>query len=265
MNAVNLIPSDQRRGAAGSLGVYAVLGALALALVAVTALVLTSNEVSTKQSQLAAATQRREVLTRQVSALQPYVSFNTLEQTRAETVRTLAASRFRWDRAMRGLARVTTPQVWLTTMLGTVAPGVEAATSSGGSGASSASSASSAAAGGGGHLRDALPNPAIELTGCGASNRAVVAYTSRLRALEGVVRVSLTDTQKPDQVPSSESDSASTPSQAPEGAAQDCGSSPDVATFHAVVFFAPLPTPTAAATATGTPSPTTAATAGATP
>jgi Tfp pilus assembly protein PilN len=262
VNAVNLIPSDQRRGAAGSLGVYAVLGALTLALVAVTALVLSSNEVSSNRNELARVTQRREALTSQISALQPYVKFSTLEQTRAETVRTLAASRFRWDQAMRGLARVTTSQVWLTTMLGTVAPGVEAATeSSGGSGASGA-----AAGGGGGHLRDALPNPAIELTGCGASNRAVVAYTSRLRALEGVVRVSLTDTQKPDQPSSSPSGSASTAAAASAATAVDgCGARPSVATFHAVVFFTPLPTATAAATATATPTHTTATTAGATP
>jgi hypothetical protein len=264
VRAVNLIPTGQRRRGADSPGVYAVLGVLTLVLVGVTALVLASNQVASRRHDLAGATQRRAAMTTQISALQPYMTFATLEQTRAETVRTLAASRFHWDRAMRGLTRVTTSQVWLTNMLGTVAPDVTVGTGSSGS---SGSSSGASGGGGAGKLRDALPNPAIELTGCGVSNRAVVAYTSRLRALRGVVRVSLSDTQKPDQVPVTDAASASDSSTAggAAGSSDGCGPNPRIATFDAVVFFTPLPTAVAPGTvATAAPAPA-AATTGATP
>jgi Tfp pilus assembly protein PilN len=259
MNSVNLIPTDQRRGpGAGSLGVYAVLGVLTLVLVLVTALVLTSNRVDARRSSLAAVTQQRKALTTQVTALQPYVSYATLEQTRLATVRSLASSRFDWQRAMRGLSHVTTPQVWLTKMLGTVAPGVTVGSGAGGGSASDAGSGGDTSA-----LRSAVPAPAIELSGCGVSNDAVVAYASRLRALKGVERVTLASSGQPDEGAGSTTGATAAPGT--DGSSAGCGSKPATATFAAVVFFTALPTaaaPGGDATAAATPTPTTA---GATP
>lgn len=222
MRAVNLIPPDQRRGGGpgGSWATYALLGGLALVLVAVAAYVVTANQISQRRDDLAAAKQRAAVATAQVSALQPYVKFADLERTRLQTVHDLAASRFDWERAMSGLARVTTHDVWLTAMLGTVAPGVQVEDASGSDS----------------DLRDAETVPAVELSGCATSNAAVVGYLSRLRALTGVTHVTLAQAEKPDgQGATSGSSSSSSSSDA--DASADCGPGPDVPGFQVIVFF----------------------------
>lgn len=223
MKAVNLIPPDQRRGggAGGSWASYAVLGGLALVLVAVAAYVVTSNQISSRQDDLAAAKQKAAVATAQVTALAPYVKFASLEQSRLKTVHDLAASRFDWERALGGLARVTTSDVWLTKMLGTVAPGLEVG-DAGGSGDDS-------------DLRDAEAVPAAELTGCATDNDAVVGYLSRLRALTGVTRVTLSDAQKPEEQNGTPAPSSS--SSGNGGNEESCGPDPHAPKFHVIVFF----------------------------
>jgi Tfp pilus assembly protein PilN len=244
MKAVNLIPSDQRRGGGGSsLATNALLGALALVLVGVVAYVLTSNQISSRKDDLAKAKQRNATVTSELSALKPYVDFASLKESRSKTVHDLAAARFNWQRAMGDLSHVTTHQVWLTAMTATVAPGV--ALESGGTGATST-------------LRGALPNPAVEISGCAVSNKAVVAYMSRLRAMKNVVRVSLDSAEK-----SSDSAGGSSTSTSTGGGsgAQGCGSGDSTPAFTAVVFFAPTAGATDAAAATGatgtTPAPAT--------
>jgi Tfp pilus assembly protein PilN len=231
MNAVNLIPPDQRRGGGtgGGWASYALLGGLALVLVAVAAYVVTSNQISQRKDDLAAAKQRAATATGQLAALQPYVEFASLERARMKTVHDLAASRFDWERAMGGLARVTSREVWLTSMLGTVAPGVAVGDAGGG-------------AGGDSDLRDAEAAPAVELSGCGTSNTAIVSYLSRLRALTGVTRVTLADAQKPDDTAGSTGSSSGSSGGPEEG----CGPDPHVPAFHVIVFFR-APAPLAAA------------------
>jgi hypothetical protein len=193
---------------------------------------VTSNQIGQRRSDLAAAKQKAAVATAQVGALQPYVKFAALEQARLQTVHDLAASRFDWERAMGGLARVTTHDVWLTSMLGTVAPGV--AVEDAGSSDSDP--------------RDAQAVPAAELSGCATSNGAVVGYLSRLRALAGVTHVTLADSEKPDGPgPASGSTSSSSSGGA---ASEDCGPDPDVPAFQIVVFFHAPPAPAAAPTTT---------------
>lgn len=240
MNAVNLIPADQRRGpgTSGSWGTYALLGGLVLVLLAVTAYVVTANQISQRQDDLAKATQRNQAATAQVSALSPYVQFAQLEQSRLETVHSIAASRFDWERAMSGLAHVTTPSVWLTAMYGTVTPDVQVDSS----GASSSAGATDTSS-----LREDEPVPAVELSGCATTNRAVVAYLTRMRGMRGVTRVSFSDAQKPDI----EASGGTTTTSASTGSSSgDCGTDPHRPAFHAVVFYkAPAALPT---TATGT-------------
>lgn len=233
MKAVNLIPTEQRRGG-GSPSTNALLGALALILVGVVAYVLTTNQISSRKDDLARAKQRNATVSGQLTTLKPYVDFASLKDSRSKTVHDLAASRFNWQRAMSDLSHVTTHQVWLTGMTATVAPGV--ALESGSTGATST-------------LRGALPNPAVELSGCAVSNKAVVAYMSRLRAIKGVVRVSLDSSEKPSDSTGSSSSSSSTGG---SSGAQGCGSSDSTPTFGAVVFFDQVAGAADASGATGT-------------
>lgn len=240
MKAVNLIPSDAPGGRGGSgsgagVATYALLGVLAVLLVGVTAFVLTGNDVAKRRDELATLQTQATAVQRQAERLHPYVEFQTLAQARVQTVRQLGATRFDWHRAFTDLSTVLPDNVWLTSLQGTVAPGVtlEAGTSGGTS-----------------SLRSSLPNPAIEITGCTTGHEGVVRLVSRLRLLHGVERVSLADSVKADSAPGSSGSGG--------GGDSDCRhGNASFPQFDVVVFFAPLPTvpapastdPAAAATA----------------
>jgi hypothetical protein len=100
-----------------------------------------------------------------------------------------------------------------------------------------------------------MPNPAIQLSGCATSNDEVARFISRLRAVSGVVRVTLTDSSKSDQPNAGAASSAPTSgSSAPAGAATDgdCRHGSDrYPLFNVIVFFKPMAGAPAAATAPG--------------
>ncbi len=187
MRAVNLIPRDQRRGGGGGSGgrtgsaVYIVLGALGALVLATAVYTLTGNQVNSRKGQVAEVSQEATTLEQQAAALKPYTQFATLSKSRLETVTSLADSRFNWERAMRDLARALPSDVWLTSLIGTVAPGV---TLEGGGGGST------------GSLRSAVKSPAIEMVGCTESQSSVSRVMARLRTMRGVQRVSLASSEK---------------------------------------------------------------------
>jgi Tfp pilus assembly protein PilN len=222
MRAVNLIPEDAAGGGSGSSpGVLILLGGLAVLLVLVTVHVLTGNTIQDRKVELASLRQEVTVAQAQADAMRPYREFATLAKARVETVRQLASARFDWHRAFADLATVIPDDVWLTSVTGTVAPGVNVS----GGDASDATT-----------LRAAIPNPAITLTGCTVSHESVVRLISRLRLLHEVQRVSLADSSK--------------------DAGGDCQHGhTSFPQFDAVVFFAPIPVVAAAAT-TSAPSAT---------
>jgi hypothetical protein len=105
--------------------------------------------------------------------------------------------------------------VWLSSLNGTVAPGV---------------SVSGGDSGGASDLRSAIPNPAIEISGCTVAHESVVRLISRLRLLRDVQRVSLADSSK--------------------NTGGDCQHGhTNFPQFHLVVFFTPIPTVAPPATA----------------
>lgn len=245
MRAINLVPADERRGQGSGIGAYALLGVLAVALIVMTLFVLESNKITDKRAELAVAKSRTASMQGRIDALKPYVAFADLERSRVQTVRSLAASRFDWEQVMHDLAHVTTKQVWLQSMTGTVAPGI---TVEGGSGASNS-------------FRALLPNPALEIEGCATSNKAVVGFIARLRAMKGVQRVTLSDSTKTDNAtPVQASTGPAVPGGAPgAGATAGCSTSDAWPDFHVVVFYAPVPaaaTPAPATTSTSTTSTT---------
>ena len=191
MRAVNLIPSDQRRGggggAAGRSGsaVYFVLGALGVLVLAMAVYTLTGNQVTSREGDVEKANQEAATLEQQAAALKPYAQFASLSQSRVDTVASLAESRFDWERAMRDLARAMPENVWLTSLIGTVKPGVTF--EGGGAGG---------AGGETGSLRSAVQGPAIEMVGCTDSHSSVSRVMARLRTMRGVQRVSLASSEK---------------------------------------------------------------------
>jgi Tfp pilus assembly protein PilN len=215
MRAVNLIPSDVAGGGGSSAGPALLLGGLAALLALVTFHVLTGNTIEQRKSEVASVHSQVTVAQAQAEATRPYREFAALARARVETVRQLGSARFDWQRAFADLATVIPDDVWLSSLNGTVAPGV---------------SVSGGDSGGASDLRSAIPNPAIEISGCTVAHESVVRLISRLRLLRDVQRVSLADSSK--------------------NTGGDCQHGhTNFPQFHLVVFFTPIPTVAPPATA----------------
>lgn len=221
MRAVNLIPSDSRRGGVspslGRLGLgHAVLGFLVIALVFVTLYVLAQNTISNRKTQLASLKQQVAQVQVEAARLQTYAQFEKLAQARAATVRQIAATRFDWHGALSDLSRVVPANTSLQSLSATV---------------STSSSAGGVAGSTGGNVRGDLNAPAFQLKGCTDTQDEVAQLMSRLRLIRGVTRVTLEDSAKP----ATAQGSASGSSTSTTGGCRGNGPS-----FDMVVFFQPV-------------------------
>jgi Tfp pilus assembly protein PilN len=230
MKAVNLIPPESTSGGGRSpIGVYALLGALALLVAMSAAYTLTSRSVAAKRGELANVTAQARTTEATAAQFKPYAEFSTLRQSRVETVKNLADSRFDWAQALHDIAHTLPSGSWVTSMRATVNP-------------------SAAVAGTADELRAAIPAPAVELAGCATSQARVAATVSSLRGIAGVQRVTLSTSQKQDSsAAASDAHSATT----------GCGARPQ---FSLTVFFTAPDGTTASAAA-----PSTTASGGTTP
>jgi hypothetical protein len=189
---VNLIPRDLRPtrgfvvatpGSRTGFAVYVVLGALALAVVGVTALVATSKGVNDRKDRVAKAKNDELVAKRAADALRPYGTFAAMQRARVSTIKSLVDSSFNWERVIRALSRTIPSNAWLVSFKGTVRPGVDVAAGDSG--------------GGLGGLRSKSDAPAIELVGCTYSHASVARMMTRMRNIDSVTEVVLKDSQKP--------------------------------------------------------------------
>ena len=246
MKAVNLIPKEARRGRAPTVGLaispaYVVLGLLAVALVFAVVYVLASNTISDRKAQLANVRSQLAAQQTEAARLASYVQFESLAQTRLQTVREIAGARFDWYRALSDLSKVVPANTSLATLTGSVAPGASTSSSAGGSASS---------------LRSDIAVPAFELTGCTKTQDDVARLMSRLRVIHGVTRVTLGNSQK--------SGTATSGAAVSSSGALGCGA--DAPTFDLIVFFGPLPGagPTGVTSVTAVPTSAAPAQAGAT-
>ncbi len=177
MRPVNLIPAKERRGGSApsrtGASAYILVGALALLVVGVVALVITKNDVSGSQAEVARLEQQKTVATARAEKLAAYTQFRTVRDVRATTVATLAGTRFDWERVMRELSMVLPGDVWIKQLTATVAPTVII------EGALTIES------------RAQVAGPAVEILGCAASQDAVARFIPALRGIDGVTRVGL--------------------------------------------------------------------------
>jgi Tfp pilus assembly protein PilN len=235
MRAVNLIPPDERRGDHAPLrtGVftYVLVGGLALFLLGIVVVALTSKQINDRQGEKQGLEQELDQATAKAQSLQAFTDFRAAQETRAATVTSLAASRFDWQRVMHELSLILPSDVWLNSITGTVSPNVTI--DSGGSGGASGGS-------GGSGLRAEIAGPALEITGCATGQDAVAGFVASLEDIDGVTRVGL------DSSESAEESSGGTTGDA----GSDC-TGPDVASFSLVVAFDSVPAP---GTATSVPS-----------
>jgi Tfp pilus assembly protein PilN len=180
MRAVNLLPTEQRRSRTSGVGLgsYIVIGVLTVAVGLSAAYALANRTISHRRHELADVQAQAKASANEASALQAYTAFNSLREKRHETVRSLAASRFDWSRALHELARTMPSDAWLTGLRGTVTP--------------------SAQVDGGvtDPLRASIDAPAIEIVGCTTSQEKVAAVVASLRRISGIQRVSLSSSER---------------------------------------------------------------------
>jgi Tfp pilus assembly protein PilN len=228
MKAVNLIPAESSAGSGRSpLPAYALLGVLAMLVLMSAAYTLVGRSVENKRGELAAVTAQAQGTEAKATQYKRYSDFSQLRQSRVETVKKLAASRFDWSGAMHEVARTLPSGSWITSLRATVDPSAQVDGSTD-------------------PLRAAIPSPAIELSGCATSQKGVAGVVTALRAVSGVQRVALSSSQKTADAKSGSAASDSA------GSTNGCGTHP---VFSLTVFFtapAGSTTATGATTATAT-------------
>jgi hypothetical protein len=213
MRAFNLIPPDERGGAAidtgksggGALVVLGLLGVLAVfALLYGSA----SRQISSQQAQITTLDARAQVAQAQAAQLAPYVSFMALHEQRVQAVDQLVDSRFDWAHAFHEIGRVLPKDASLSSLSGTI--GATAGGSASSSTAKVAGAASSAAgtattagasstASAGATVASSTPPgsvPTFTLSGCATSQAEVALTLDHLRLIDGVSEVTLQSSTK---------------------------------------------------------------------
>jgi Tfp pilus assembly protein PilN len=176
MRPVNLIPPEERRNGGGVRSgplPYLILGALLAGLAAVVLLVTTSNQISSRETELAKLQRETASVEAVAHSLAPYVSFQAVSNDRTETITNLANSRFDWPKVMAQLALILPKDVELSSLSANVTPSVSA-----GGGESVA-------------LRGLSAGPGLSMAGCASSQQGVAAFLSALKEIDGVTRVGL--------------------------------------------------------------------------
>jgi Tfp pilus assembly protein PilN len=247
VKAVNLIPTENKRGGARAVNApkgpgIALIGLLVIALAFVTVYVLTSNTINDRKAKVATVRAQVTVVQAQAARLTNYASFAKLADSRSATVKQIASQRFDWNAALSDLSKVVPKNTSFESLLGTVSP---SATVNGAGGSTAGSAVGTSA------LRSAIQNPAFEIKGCTATQDDVAKLMSRLRVINGVTRVTLADSIKQDGAATAGAAVASSSS------AGSTSCPPKWPTFDLVIFFSPLP----GTSATGTTGPTPASTA----
>lgn len=230
MRPIDLIPPEERRGEhaplrAGILAYVVVVG-LVLVLAGVTALVLTGNEISEREAELARVEREDAAAAAKAERLASYTSFRNLSEQRVATVQSLADSRFDWERVMRELALVLPGDVWLVGLTATATP--EVSVEGGGSG-------------GEGDLRGSVPGPALEMTGCTTGQESVAGFVTALKDIDGVTRVAVQSSELGEE---EEDGGAAVGSGAADSeGGEDCQTRTFIAKFEIVVAFDAAPIP----------------------
>ena len=120
MRPINLIPVEQRRGAARtpggrtSIGVYALLGGLGAAVVCVLGVrAAVELHQRARPSELADVQAQAQGEKQVADALRPYGQFADIQQARHQQISTLTSGRFDWERSLRQLSLAIPRNVYL--------------------------------------------------------------------------------------------------------------------------------------------------------
>src|SRR5262249_20899739 len=237
----NLIPPDARRGdqtqlRRGAIS-YVLFAALGVALLGVIALAFTDKQIDDRKGEVANLQQESAEATARAQSVQAFTAFHAAQVARTDTVKSLAQSRFDWNRVLNELARVIPGDVWLIQMSGTVNPTVQL---------DNAPDIS---------IRDSVPGPALEIVGCAPSQDAVAGFIADLQNIDGVTRVGVASSEKadPNQIQSQANAAVAGASQ--QNGQTECRTRSFILKFEIVVAFDKVPTPATASASPSVPAP----------
>lgn len=176
MRPINLIPEEERRRRSrdGSSSprnplAYLIVGALAIVLVGIVMVVLTSNTISDREGEVTTLQAEKAVATAEAAQLAPYASFQAVAEQRTSTIAALANSRFDWVRVIKQLALTLPSNVYFTSLSGS--------------------------AGGGEGGSEGVSGPSLTIAGCAPGQNAVAGFVASLKEIDGVTRVELKQSQ----------------------------------------------------------------------
>ncbi len=230
MRPIDLTPPEMRQGAQAPMRTgaipYILVGALVAVLAGVALLVVTGNQVSERQDEVAQLKHEDAVAQIEARRLVPYVQFQALHEQRLATITSLANSRFDWERVMRELAIVLPRDIWLVELNATASP---EATSGGGGG------------GAGTNLRSAIAGPALEIEGCGAGQESVAGFVTALKDMDGVTRVGVASSEL-----SAQEEGTASSSGGESESSSECRTRKFITKFTIVIAFDAAPIPVTA-------------------
>jgi Tfp pilus assembly protein PilN len=194
MRAVNLIPAEQRSGAAVGAGRSGGAAYAVVALVAGLALMallygIARHQVASREGEVNDLQGRAQRAQQEASSLSAYTTFAAMRATRTQAVEGLVNSRFDWAHVMHEFGRVLPSTVSISSLQGNVGAGA----------AGSGSPASTAAKPATSTPTSATPPgsvPTFLISGCAKSQTAVADALNRLRLIDGVNEVTLQSAAK---------------------------------------------------------------------
>lgn len=240
MKPVNLIPPDARRGdrSRTRTGVvpYAIMAGLGLLLLGVIVAAFTSKQVSDKEGEIERLNGELQAKTAEAQSLAGFAQFGAMEEMRSGTVASLAQSRFDWERVVNELALVIPSDVWLVELTGTVSPAVQIEE------------------GADVQIRDTISGPALEIVGCASGQDAVAGFVADLEDIDGVTRVGVASSQRPEDAEAATATEAGVTSGS-GGSESECRTRDFITRFEIAVAFDEVPVPSTATAAPGVPDP----------
>ena len=190
MRPINLIPTEQRRGASRGAGArpsfngYIVLGALGAAVVCALAVVMTSNQINSKTEELAEIQGDSQKEKQVADALRPYGQFADLQRARMTQIKTRCREPLRLGAPAAPALEGDSAQRLAADRGGHAVAGRRGWTRGAGGDVSS--------------MREKHQAPAFAISGCTYSQHAVARMMTRMRNLDDVTAVHLAKSVRKD-------------------------------------------------------------------
>jgi Tfp pilus assembly protein PilN len=234
MKRMNLLPPEIRPREGGRRGSgYAVVGALFASVVAMLVYGIVLGGVRSDETELASLKDETGQAQARAAALSPYGEFANMKDQRERSIRTVADTRFNYERLTRELARILPSSVWIGHVEVAPAPPEDEVVEAGADSPEGS----------------VEPPPAMMVSGCAPSQDVVADTLDRLRALTGATNVELGSSSRAE---SSSSASSSRPTLVSGGGSTaGCDMTSGHVAFDATVTLtAPGPSETVQPTAT---------------